>query len=294
MAFTAPYQIGVDEAGRGSLISRVYAAAVVLPDPVDSYMDFSGIRDSKKFHNKAVIREVAEYIKTHAVAWAVAWEDEKTIDEINILQATQRAMHACCLSVHRTLGEDVVPHLWIDGNYFNPLVVAGGTTQLPHTTVEGGDNMYANIAAASILAKTARDDYLINGLCVMHPELCVRYRIDHNMGYGARRHMDGIRAYGISPWHRRTFGICKVYSSGLGGAPPLDEELRGTLAAADAAAAAPNAPKERKARAPRRPRAAGTDEVSELATQVQTMMAEASVILKRLEALTAGTLPPPP
>jgi ribonuclease HII len=80
--------------------------------------------------------------------------------------------------------------------------------QVPHETVEGGDNTYSSIAAASILAKTARDEYILE-LCEQYPELKTRYGLDKNMGYGPKLHMDGIREHGISQWHRTTYGICK-------------------------------------------------------------------------------------
>jgi ribonuclease HII len=82
--------------------------------------------------------------------------------------------------------------------------------QIPHVCVEGGDNKYSSIAAASILAKVARDTY-IDELCQQNPELIERYSIDSNKGYGAKKHLDGIKEHGITIWHRRSFGICKEY-----------------------------------------------------------------------------------
>ena len=217
-------EIGADEAGRGPMLGRVYSGAVVLPK--DDSFDHFKMKDSKKFTSKnpKKIQEVAEYIKEHAIAWAVEYEDERVIDEINILQATQSAMHKAIKSVIRQLqiketevGLD--PNfnnllLLIDGNYFKQLTILNkGKTKLVtvnYETVEGGDNKFTAIAAASILAKVERDKY-INELCKENPELIERYGIDSNKGYGSKVHMDGIKKYGITKWHRRTFGICKTY-----------------------------------------------------------------------------------
>ena len=213
------YEIGVDEVGRGPLFGRVYTAAVILPK--DGSFDCSKVKDSKKFHSKKKIEEAANYIKENALAWYISFEDEKTIDEINILQATQTCMHKSILEVkkhHNNLlkgKEDEHSYsLLIDGNYFKPVTYLNKKTNkiesIPHVTVEGGDNKYASIAAASILAKVERDKY-IDELCEENPTLAEYYGIDSNKGYGAKRHLDGIKEHGITIWHRRSFGICKNY-----------------------------------------------------------------------------------
>jgi len=218
------YEIGVDEAGRGPLFGRVYTAAVILPK--DDTFDHSKMKDSKKFHSKKKIDEVAEYIKEHALAWYVSFEDEKTIDHINILQATQQSMRNSILEVRKQFNvkqqgenglkenKDYSYQLLVDGNYFTPITFLNKKTNkidaLPYVTVEGGDNKYSAIAAASILAKTERDKY-IEQLCAENPNLAQHYGIDTNMGYGAKKHLDGIKEHGITIWHRRTFGICKQY-----------------------------------------------------------------------------------
>jgi ribonuclease HII len=218
------FEIGVDESGRGPLFGRVYTAAVILPK--DDSFDFSKVKDSKKFHSKKKIAEAAEYIKNHALSWHVSYEDEKKIDEINILQATQSAMHKSILEVRNKFNKVLIEKekvertdysysLLIDGNYFNTLTIFNKVTNqiehIPHTTIEGGDNKYASIAAASILAKVERDNY-IDELCQQNPELIDLYGIDSNKGYGAKRHMDGIKEFGITIWHRRSFAPCKHYS----------------------------------------------------------------------------------
>ena len=106
--------------------------------------------------------------------------------------------------------------LLIDGNYFNPITIFNKVTNkietIPYITIEGGDNKYASIAAASILAKVERDKY-IDDLCDKNPELAQHYGIDSNKGYGAKKHMDGIKEHGITIWHRRSFAPCKNYIS---------------------------------------------------------------------------------
>jgi ribonuclease HII len=210
--------------GRGPLFGRVYTAAVILPK--DDSFDCSMVKDSKKFHSKKKIDEAAEYVKNNALAWYISYEDEKKIDEINILQATQQSMHNSILEVRKQFnkkqnsetkieGKDYSYSLLIDGNYFKPLTILNKKTNkietLPYTTVEGGDNKYASIAAASILAKVERDNY-IAALCEENPTLVEHYGIDSNKGYGAKRHLDGIKEHGITIWHRRSFGICKNYA----------------------------------------------------------------------------------
>ena len=208
------YEIGVDEAGRGPMFGRVYAGAVVLPK--DDSFNHWAMKDSKKFTSKKKIEEVAEYIKQKAIAWSVEYEDETVIDKINILQATQSAMHKAITNVLNqlnTFDRDKL-HLLVDGNYFKPYMLLNKTkTQLetlPFDMVEGGDNKFTSIAAASILAKVSRDQY-IDELCQANPELVEHYGIDTNKGYGSKKHMEGIKQHGITKWHRRTFGICKNY-----------------------------------------------------------------------------------
>jgi len=217
------FEMGVDEAGRGPLFGRVYTAGVILPK--DDSFDHSRIKDSKKFHSKKKIEEVAKYIKENALAWYVSFEDEKKIDEINILQATQQSMHTSIMEVRKQFNKkqteifkeekkDYSYNLLIDGNYFNPITVLNKKTNkieaIPYITIEGGDNKYASIAAASILAKVERDRY-IDELCEQNPTLAEYYGIDSNKGYGAKKHLDGIKEHGITIWHRRSFGICKNY-----------------------------------------------------------------------------------
>ena len=203
-------EIGIDEAGRGPLFGRVYSAAVILPK--DNF-DFSQMKDSKKFHSKKKINKVAQYIKDNAISWSVSYEDEKTIDRINILKATQWSMHKNLNNIFdKNFTVDSKYLLLVDGNYFIPYtrIVEDDIKKINHICIESGDNLYASIAAASILAKVERDKY-IDELCELNPELKERYSIHTNKGYGAQKHIEGIKEHGISEWHRKTFGICKNY-----------------------------------------------------------------------------------
>jgi len=201
-------EIGVDEAGRGPMFGRVYAGAVILPK---SLADFQHalMKDSKKFHSEKKIREVAAYIKEKALAWAVGWADEREIDELNIRRATHKAMHQAIQEIIAKQEDKKDILLLVDGNDFTPFKCA--EQPIPHVCIEGGDNTYSCIAAASILAKVARDDYIAE-LCAAEPELITRYDLLKNKGYGTKKHMDGIKEHGITQWHRKTFGICRGFA----------------------------------------------------------------------------------
>jgi ribonuclease HII len=205
------YEIGVDEAGRGPLFGRLYVAAVLPPK---EGFDNPHIKDSKKIKSKKKMAELAQFIKTKARSWAVHYIEHTTIDEINIRQAVFQGMHEsikqCLSSINDVFHSKIL--LLIDGNDFKPYSLYDKEEDrlmtLPHETVEQGDNTYQAIAAASILAKYSRDLY-IEELCNTNPELSQRYSLDKNMGYGTRAHLDGIAQYGISQWHRRTYGRCR-------------------------------------------------------------------------------------
>lgn len=212
------YEFALDEAGRGCLFGRVYIACVVLPkDPtLFTGVDGTNIKDSKKFSSKKKLAEVAEYIKRNALAWHVSWIEADEIDKINILESTMKGMHDCIDNVLKKIQD--IPSMGqcmaiVDGNYFKPYSRFDQTTStivgLPHVTIEKGDGTYMGIAAASILAKNARDEWVLE-MCQQYPILVERYGLDTNMGYGTKRHLDGIREHGVSQWHRRTFGdLCK-------------------------------------------------------------------------------------
>lgn len=206
-------EIGVDEAGRGPMFGRVYIGAVVLPKD-DNKFDFSKMKDSKKFHSEKKIKEVAEYIKKNAIAWSVVYAEHDEIDKSNIRRATIDCMHKAINDVIiklKTTSEKV--YLLIDGNDFIPMMKLSNDSyiQISHLCIEGGDNKYAAIAAASILAKVSRDEY-IHEMCKEHADLNTKYDLISNKGYGTKKHMDGIKEHGISKWHRKSFGICREFS----------------------------------------------------------------------------------
>tara|TARA_X000001036_G_scaffold440135_2_gene494820 strand:- start:2046 stop:2717 length:672 start_codon:yes stop_codon:yes gene_type:complete len=203
------FEIGVDEAGRGPLFGPVYTAAVVLPK--DNQFNHDLMRDSKKITSKKKIKNIAEYIKTNAIAWSIQSEDENMIDKINIRQCVLSSMHKSIKDCIQQLNTHSV-QLLIDGNDFKPYTYIDNDQieYCSHVTIKGGDNLYTSIAAASILAKVARDEYILK-LCEQNPYLEDHYGIASNKGYGAKRHMDGIKEHGITKWHRNTYGICKNY-----------------------------------------------------------------------------------
>ena len=179
-------EAGCDEAGRGCLAGAVYAAAVILPKDFHNEL----LNDSKQLteRQRYALREV---IEREAVAWAVGVVGPKEIDKINILNASILAMHRA------VDGLKVRPEaLIIDGNRFKPY------QNLPHTTVVKGDGKYLSIAAASILAKTYRDDYM-NKLHEEYPH----YDWKGNKGYPTKKHREGIRLHGTTPYHRMSFNL---------------------------------------------------------------------------------------
>ena len=179
-------EAGCDEAGRGCLAGPVYAAAVILP------ADFSNelLNDSKQLSERHRY-QLREVIEREAVAWAVGVVSNEEIDRINILRASILAMHRAVAQL-RVRPE----HLLVDGNRFSPY------EDIPHTTVVKGDATYMSIAAASVLAKTYRDDFMLK----IHAEY-PQYHWDKNKGYPAPVHREAIRQYGTSPYHRMTFNL---------------------------------------------------------------------------------------
>lgn len=203
-------EIGIDEAGRGPMFGRVYAAAAVLPKSDDFKHEL--MKDSKKFSSEKKIKEAADYIKENAVAWGVAYSSAEDIDVYNIRKATHMAMHKAITQVMEKLGLNNDYHLLVDGNDFTIYSKLRNNSLITerHTCIKHGDDKYTPIAAASILAKVERDDY-ITKLCEEDQSLNEKYGILKNKGYGTKQHMDGILEYGITKYHRRTFGICKNY-----------------------------------------------------------------------------------
>ena len=203
------FEIGVDECARGPMFGRLYVAAVILPK--DDSFRHELMKDSKKIKSRTKMRELSDYIKRDAIAWHIHFIEANVIDEINIRQAVFRGMREC---IKQVLPVDYANTLLvIDGNDFLPYTVFDESTEtlreIPHVTVEKGDGTYSFIAAASILAKNAHDDYILD-LCEQHPLLKTRYSLHENVGYGTAKHMAGIKEHGITQWHRKTFGACKA------------------------------------------------------------------------------------
>lgn len=193
-------EVGIDEVARGCLVGRVYAAAVIWPADLENPL-ICRIRDSKKL-TPIQRSELRQFIEQNAIAWSIGWVDEATIDEINIRNATFRAMHNAIKTMQIENPLLRIDHLLIDGNAFTPYPM------LDHTCIVKGDNSVLPIACASILAKTHRDEYLAS-LARTYPGLHV-YGWHKNNGYGTKDHTEAIRIHGISQFHRRTFGICKT------------------------------------------------------------------------------------
>ena len=179
-------EAGCDEAGRGCLAGSVYAAAVILPPDYQNDM----LNDSKQLTEKRRY-QLREIIERDAVAWAVGVVSPDEIDKINILNASILAMHRA-LDQLKVRPEAII----VDGNKFKPY------QNLPHTTIVKGDGKYLSIAAASILAKTYRDDYM-NELAKDFPQ----YDWLSNKGYPTKKHRDAIRQYGITPYHRKSYNL---------------------------------------------------------------------------------------
>ena len=179
-------EAGCDEAGRGCLAGSVYAAAVILPEGYQNEL----LNDSKQLTEKKRY-QLREIIEHDAVAWAVGIVTQEEIDKINILNASILAMHRA-LDQLKVRPEAII----VDGNRFKKY------KDLPHTTIVKGDGKYLSIAAASILAKTYRDDYM-NQLAEEYPQ----YDWLSNKGYPTKKHREAIRQFGITPYHRKSYNL---------------------------------------------------------------------------------------
>ena len=200
-SYKSETEIGLDEAGRGPLIGRVYAGAVIWnKDAPDNVL----IKDSKKLSAKK--RKLAlEWIKENVKAWGVGYAEPQEIDSINILEATKLAMNRAIQNLKENFNLYVgITELIIDGvgweKKFNDYSV---------TSIVKGDDKYLSIAAASIIAKEYHDMH-INELCDNNPDLDVKYGLRSNMGYGTKKHLEGILNHGRSIHHRQSFKIKSI------------------------------------------------------------------------------------
>jgi len=185
-------EVGIDEAGRGPLIGRVYAAAVIWPKDLDNPQ----VNDSKKITAKKR-KVLKEWIQENVTDYGIGYAEPEEIDELNILQATYLAMHRA-LDNLKTKFDSIL----VDGNRFKPY------QDKDYTTVIKGDATYYAISAASILAKEYHDEY-IREICKKNPELDSNYKLLSNMGYGTKDHIKGIQENGITQYHRKSFKTCQ-------------------------------------------------------------------------------------
>ena len=205
-------EAGIDEAGRGSLIGPVFAAAVIWPKEDVNELE---LKDSKKLSRRQRLI-LKDYIEENAIDYDIGQSDHICIEKYNILQATMKAMHQAISELN------VEPEiLLIDGNYFKPYLITDEDNeiekqsfpiniekQIPYECIIGGDDTYNSIAAASILAKIYHDQ-AINKLCDEYPELDEYYDLKNNMGYGTKKHLQGLKEHGLSKFHRKNYNPCK-------------------------------------------------------------------------------------
>ena len=195
-------EAGIDEVARGCLAGPVYTSAVVWPQEVDPTDQNIIVKDSKTLSRRKRLI-LKDYIEENAIDFSVSYEDNHTIDKINILNATYKSMHNSLDKLNLD-----IDHILVDGNRFKRYTNQKNEV-IPYTCIVSGDAKFVPIAAASILAKVNHDLY-IEKLCDENSELEV-YDWRNNMCYGTHKHMDAIKEYGITPYHRKTFGLCKLY-----------------------------------------------------------------------------------
>jgi len=205
-----PYQtedeieLGIDEAGRGCLFGRVYIAGVILPNNIIELCEEENIviKDSKKM-NKTNKEKAREFIERNAIDYTIVYKDNQYIDQYNIFNATMHGMKEVVDNI--TIKPDKI---LVDGNSFRTYKDKNNN-KIDHECVINGDNTYMSIAAASILAKTYKDKY-IEDIVKEYPDL-KKYDLLNNSGYGTLNHLEAIKIFGISQFHRKSFGICKNY-----------------------------------------------------------------------------------
>ena len=209
-----PYQnvnnieLGIDEAGRGCLFGDLFVAGVILPKNIEELIDEHQvtIKDSKKMSKKK--RNISkDFIKKYAIDYFICQISNYTIDEKNILVATLDGMHNVVKNM-KTKANKIL----VDGNRFNTYYDENNK-KIEHECIIGGDDSYLSIASASILAKTAKDEYIEN-IVKNNPEL-EKYGLLTNSGYGTKKHIEAIKEFGISEWHRKTYSICDEEKSKL-------------------------------------------------------------------------------
>ena len=186
-------EVGVDEAGRGPLLGRLYCGACIW----DSSVPMSVIKDSKKYKNRQDREKAYTYVVNKSLAWSVAFIEPSEIDSLGITKAWVKCMHEAISKLY--IDPD---HIIVDGKYFVPYKDSLGNI-VDHTTVVSGDNTYISVAAASVIAKVEHDRYIEN-LCNTNPTLKL-YGIHTNMGYGTKHHIDALITHGSTDFHRKTY-----------------------------------------------------------------------------------------
>ena len=204
------FEIGIDEVGRGPLFGRIYASAIILPQS-DENFNFTIIKDSKKFSSFKKLKEVSEYLKKNAIDYGIGYCDEKEIDIKNIREATFIAMHRSINNLQILKDKNNLSKiiLLIDGNCFKPYTILdknNNLIELKSNCLIKGDQINKTIAAASIIAKIERDEYIYD-LCSKIPILDHYYQLSKNKGYGTKAHLEGIKKYGITQFHRKSFNM---------------------------------------------------------------------------------------
>ena len=196
-------EVGIDEAGRGCLAGPVFTGAVILPKEFEKEDEdlIYQIKDSKKLSKKKR-HMLRNFIESIAIDYSVTYKDNIFIDKNNILNSTLLSMHDAISQLN------IVPELiLVDGNSFKPYYY--NNELIENICVIGGDDKYLPIACASILAKEYHDDYIKN--LIESDSKYLNYGWDTNMCYGTEKHLQGIREYGITDYHRKSFGICSKY-----------------------------------------------------------------------------------
>lgn len=184
--------VGLDEVGRGCMMGRLYCGAVIFA-PDESNLDDRLIKDSKKFSSRIKRAQARDYILDNCLDYGIAYCEPELIDTLGLSRSWIQTMHNAIRQL------DVVPErILVDGNYFEQYET------IPYSCIIGGDATYYPIAAASIIAKVAHDEYIID--LVDRNPILKEYGIDKNMGYGTKTHMDAITRLGLTQFHRKTFG----------------------------------------------------------------------------------------
>ena len=203
--------IGVDEVGRGTLFGDVIAAAVILPDkfPDDIYLQ---IKDSKKLSFKKR-RFLADYIKANAIVYGFGIVSPQEIDQINILEASIKAMHLALYEVMKK--GNYFSNIIVDGIHFTPIIPIDNNNNdycISYQCIPKADNLYLNVAAASIIAKDYHDSEILK--LVENDKDLLKYDLNNNMGYATLKHREAIKKYGVHKLHRKTFSSCKINDIG--------------------------------------------------------------------------------